>query len=362
METINIKNVQLSPISKQRIYAAKSAHTTRRVNKDAIETLISGKITPKCGDVVLARVISIGHHKRLELINGRKAPLFVNDEIIVSFGHRYAPDQFEAHVPTQLEECHLVAAGGIASQCLSRHREINTPTAIEPLGLLGNKSGHAINLRDWALPAIQTTKPRPFIIAVAGTSMNAGKTTTAAHLIQGLTKSGMQVGAAKITGTGAGGDTWLMKDSGAREVFDFTDAGLVSTYKAKPDELHHVTKTLVNHLCQLDVDAIVLEVADGLYQEETSTLLQSAAFRHEIDGLIFAAGDAMGAYAGVQWLIEHQLPVIGISGCVSSSPLASREATQVSGLPVFSLEHLASEEICIDVIGQHNINMTGTNQ
>ncbi len=57
--------------------------------------------------------------------------------------------------------------------------------------------------------------------------MNAGKTTTAASLIKGVTAYGMKVGAAKITGTGAGGDFWFMIDSGTEPVLDFVDAGKV---------------------------------------------------------------------------------------------------------------------------------------
>ena len=44
------------------------------------------------------------------------------------------------------------------------------------------------------------------VLIVAGTAMNAGKTTAAARLIKGLQRAGLRVGAAKVTGTGAGGD------------------------------------------------------------------------------------------------------------------------------------------------------------
>ncbi len=338
---------QVCPIKTDRIALAKSAYTTRLVDKNTVKTLLKGNWKPKSGDLVLARVERIGHHKRIELAHGRRSPMFVGDEIIVCYGHRYAPDQFESEVPNNLSECQLVAGGGIASRCLTRHDKTRVPTRIQPIGLLGDAEGNPVNIADWTVPNIETKRPRPFVITVVGTSMNAGKTTTAAHLIKGLTRSGMKVGAAKLTGTGAGGDRWLMVDSGAIEVVDFTDAGFASTYQATLDELHQVQTHLMNHLHAQGAEAIVLEVADGLLQQETIMLLESPQFKENIDGIIFAAGDSMGAYSGVEWLRKRDLPVIAVSGCVSASPLASREAKRATDLSILTLKDLSSPEIAV---------------
>jgi len=57
--------------------------------------------------------------------------------------------------------------------------------------------------------------------------------------------------------------------------------------------------------------------------------------------VVFAANDALGAQAGVAWLAARQLPVIAITGVLTSSPLAMREAEAVIGLPVFNTLALA---------------------
>jgi len=339
-----------------RIQLAKSAYTTRRVDKQAIVSLLSGDVNPHPGDLVLAKVVQIGQHKRIELEHGRKAPLFIGDEIIVCYGDRYAPDQFEAEVPNDLSECHLVAAGGIASRSLSQHGKIKTPTLIQPLGLLADVNRQRINLSGWALPSSTSIQinPRPFTLVVAGTSMNAGKTTTAAHLIKGLVRSGMKVGAAKVTGTGAGGDRWLMKDAGACEVLDFTDAGFSSTFRLPVEKIEGIVHCLTSHLQNKGVDAIVLEIADGLFQQETAQLLTQPTFQSNIDAIIFAAGDSMGASCGVDWLQRKGLPVIALSGCVSASALSSREAESATGLPVMGLEQLSSADITVELFEQHS--------
>ena len=209
-------------------------------------------------------------------------------------------------------------------------------------GILSDASGKAINLADWALP--ETTLPpqsNPVIYAVAGTAMDAGKTTSAAHLIRGLASAGLRVGAAKVTGTGAGGDLWLMLDAGAEHVVDFTDAGHASTYKTGTDELVQIFNTLTDHLACLGMDAIVVEVADGLLQQETSALLQTSTFRESVHAMLFAAGDAMGAVHGVNWLRQQGLPVFATCGLITIAPLAVREARQSTHLPSVSLKKLA---------------------
>jgi len=335
----------VTPIKAKRLLRAKAAYTTRRVPLSEAGYLISGEVIPAPGDLVLARVDRLGQHKRIELGNGRRAPLFPGDEIVLCYGHRYAPDQFEGEIPNSLEPCHMVAAGGIAACAISKHTSRKSATRITPLGLLGDARGRPINLADHALEPASPETALPMTIAAVGTSMNAGKTTAAAYLTRGLANAGLKVGAAKLTGTGAGGDNWLMSDAGAELVLDFTDAGYASTHRVPLSELEAITTTLTAHLQRAGVDVIVLEVADGLFQQETSALLCSPVFRQAVNGIIFAAGDAMGAATGVNWLHDHDLPVVAISGRLTAAPLVVRETQGATGLPVMGLEQLSDPGI-----------------
>jgi hypothetical protein len=76
-------------------------------------------------------------------------------------------------------------------------------------------------------------------------------------------------------------------------------------------------------------------------QEETAALLESAVFKEVVGGILFAAGDAMGAVAGHAWLRNRNLPLIALSGVLTSSPLQRRESSKATGLPVFSRQELA---------------------
>lgn len=62
--------------------------------------LVSGPdVAPALGDLVLARVVEIGKHTRLEGPGSRRQLLFPGQEILLAYGNRYAPDQFLAEIP-----------------------------------------------------------------------------------------------------------------------------------------------------------------------------------------------------------------------------------------------------------------------
>lgn len=344
------------PLIRDRLRNAKKAYTTHRVPLEAIGTLIheprcaGDQVRPECGDLLLARVDRIGHHTKLELCSGRRATLNAGDEIIVCFGNRYAPDQFEALIGEDLSACHLAAAGGVAGNVRVHHERARQATRISPIGFLGDREGHRLNLRDFALPPCAPATALP-TIAVVGTSMNAGKTTVVAQLVEGLVRAGFEVGAAKVTGTGAGGDRWQMADAGARDVLDFTDAGYASTYMISPREVQDLCVSLIGQLAAQGAGIAVIEIADGLLQRETRALISSQRFLDQVDHVVFAGTDSVGTVAGVQWLEALSLPLTAVSGLVTRSPLAVREVESWVQIPVLPTMSLSDPEVGARVWG-----------
>jgi len=333
----------ITVIESSRIHRAKRAFVTRNVARDHLRLLQSSPGNIKSGDLVLARVGKIGHHKALELTTGRRSIMHEGDEILVAYGNRYAPDQYEAMVPKEMATCGLVAAGGIASQALSWSTRISAPTSIEPIGLVCGADGEVINLSGYAVEELVVSS-LPQVIAVAGSSMNAGKTTTVSNLVRGLTRQGYRVGAVKITGTGAGGDLWKMRDAGAIAAVDFTDAGMASTFNMPLPRLYEAATHLIAHLAAKQCDVIVMEIADGIYQQESAAFIQSPFMQNLISAYLFAADGSTGAAAGVAWL-QRFGRVLAVSGKVTASPLASREAEQVTGLSCYTSAQLAQGDV-----------------
>ena len=315
-------------------------HEIARVN--AIEDR-----TPQPGDLILAEVRKIAQHTRIQMRDGRRSLLYPGDKVVVVYGNRYAPDQFEAEVPGDLSECHLVAAGGIAAKALSKHGRLKWPTSIRPEGFCVGADGSVINLANYAIrhggASVAARKP---VISVVGTSMNSGKTTTMASLTRGLSRSGYRVATIKATGTGSGNDVWAYEDAGARLALDFTDAGFPSTFKVPHDQIKRCFVDLLSTAqSKTDVDVILVEIADGLLHSETTELISSIDFKSNVDHVLFAAGESMGAVAGVQVLASLGIQATAISGVVSASRLASIEAQSATGLTVISKQELESRSI-----------------
>ncbi|MEQ8354519.1 MAG: molybdopterin-guanine dinucleotide biosynthesis protein MobB [Kiloniellaceae bacterium] len=321
---------------------SKRAYVTARFDLTRADRLLTAKVGPKAGDLLLARVARLGHHRKLESPEGRRQVLFENDLVLVCYGARYASDQFEAVVPERIGPCSLVAAGGIAGSCTAKHDSARKPTEIEPLGLVADVEGQVLNLVDCAEPRIKVRAQNPYTLAVVGTSMNAGKTTTVAAMIRGLAKTGLRVGAAKITGTGAGCDRWAMVDAGADAVLDFTDFGHASTYQVPLAETAAILEAAVGALGREGCDVVVVELADGLLFSETAELVEHPTFDRLISGLVLAAADSMSAGFGAAWLMSRDLPLVGLTGKLTSSPLMVREFEEVSDIPALSLADLES--------------------
>ncbi len=334
-------------LQRERLDRAKIAYSVRNVNFDVAASLLMDKAyRPQPGDIILARVDAIGQHGGVELRNGRRSTLYVGDEIVVCYGNRYAPDQFEAEVPDHMDSCHLVAAGGMAGRVLSAYSAMKAPTSITPIGVLADYNGMVMNLADWKMQSIDYLGPRPKTIAVVGTTMNSGKTTSVTNFIHGLVAGGKKIGAAKITGTGAGKDVWLMADAGASPTYDFTDVGHVSTYKVSHDKIENIFTTITAHLALSGVDMIVLEIADGIFQAETANLLASSLFRENVDHVLFASRDSAGAVGGVQMIEGLGHHVLAISGVLTNSPLAASEAAQFTRVPVVHTARLCDPDVC----------------
>jgi hypothetical protein len=126
---------------------------------------------------------------------------------------------------------------------------------------------------------------------------------------------------------------------------DFTDAGFATTYREPVERILKGAKCLIADAVAAGAEVILLEIADGLHQRETADLMRGAELLGLTTGVVFAASDAMGAQAGAEWLGQAGHRVLAISGKMTASPLALREAEAATGLPVLTSEALRTPEI-----------------
>jgi hypothetical protein len=322
----------------------RTPYVLRRVPEASFSSLLSLTDRPRPGDVALARMEKIGRNTNLELSNGRRCSLHEGDVLAVVFGHRYATMQFEGYARLDEDRCDLLSMGGICGLVESKHAKAADPSKLRLLGFIGDAQERPLRLRQFGLA------PRPCahqsqVIVVCGTSMDAGKTHTALSLIVGLRQQGLRVAAIKLTGTATGKDTWNMLDAGACVALDFVDGGFASTYLCSGDELLDLYQLLMAHATSHKPDYVVIEIADGLLQNETAALLQNRRFTRTVDAWVFAAGDPLGAAGGVRVMRDWGIEPLAISGVVSMSALGIRETQLATELPCLTAQSLKCGEL-----------------
>ncbi|GAB5470342.1 MAG: hypothetical protein Kilf2KO_33720 [Rhodospirillales bacterium] len=333
----------LSPVASELLTQAKWAFATRRVARGDASRLLPDLASAKSGDLVLGRVVSIGSHKKIQLAEGRPSDLYLGDLVVLACGARYAPDQFEGLAELNPAGADMLASGGVLGRMRHRHEKMPHPTGVQPLGLLSSGSDKAMNLADYAL----TPARRPAgltVVGVVGASMNSGKTTAVASLAHGLRLAGHRVAAIKATGTGAFGDFNAFLDTGAHYVADFTDVGLVSTYRQPLPRIAAGLETLLADAGRAGCEVAVVELADGVFQKETAELLKMAPVRDGFAGLVFAAGDALAAAGGYAALKDLGITPSAMTGMVSCSPLAAAEAELATGTQVLTRTELCDPD------------------
>lgn len=362
------RGIQEVELSARRLRRAKKSYNTRDFLTVMREREFEGyhltrgsDVVPQVDDFVLARVVEIGQHKRLESHNSRRRHLFRGDEIVVAYGHRYASDQFLAELPRNLNYTNLVAAGGLAGRVVEKHEAINPATVIEPLGLICDSEGvvnmsrvatHQIRPWEEARDTFAARGKNSAVVFVFGSSMNSGKSTTLGCLVNGLQGADLAVNAGKPTGTGAGNDAGLYRDAGADRVLDFTDFGVPSTYKVSLEGLKDIVFSMVDVLADDEPDVVVIEIADGVYQGETSALIADPDFRKLVDRVLFACGEALSAAAGVTLLEQAGLPLTAVSGRLTSAPLITAEAREVVHAPIIPTYDLCFPDVALKIIGK----------
>lgn len=287
---------------------------------------------PKAGHLAAVRVEEVGGHERITTNDNLRLRIYPGDVIVGVFGNRYATDAYEGEIE-DVENLSLLTAGGMIGTVKSRHRSAGRPTRVRFLGYVADR-GQIVNLKDIAFEPARPQRPIQKLVAMVGTGMNAGKTTSCVKLIKGLSESGLRVAACKLTGSVSNRDQDEMRSASAVAVSDFSDYGFPSTYLCSKPELMSLFDTMMSGLEASAPDVIVMEIADGVLQRETRMLLEDDRMRRSLSGVVLAADNALSAQFGVDRLQRLGHQVIGVTGLLTSSPLCVREFRELSTIPV----------------------------
>jgi hypothetical protein len=306
----------------------------------------------KVGDVAVFEILELGKHKQIQSEYRRTMAIIPGDLVMAAFGNRYATNQFEGYVPESLGGIlHVLGSGGIVGTVKSMHYNLEDygPTLCRFVGLVTDKKGNIINTKDqkkqMLTPFSGEAASRTKVIISLGSSMDSGKTTSAAFLVNGLSRAGHRVAFGKLTGTVFTKDLDFNTDLGAGMVSDFSDFGFPSTYLSTHKEILDLYESILAKLNQFNPDYTVIEIADGLYQEETKALCADPRFRETVHGFMFSAGGSLSAVQGVTILHSFGINPFVLSGLFTASPLLVKEtlANLPAPIPVLNLEELTQQ-------------------
>ncbi|HEX5849137.1 MAG TPA: hypothetical protein VFY59_08065 [Rubrobacter sp.] len=212
------------------------------------------------GDYVVGEVVSgAGGTPRIELSSGRMVEVARGDLIVGSFGVRYATLEAVGGWQGIGHDRGMEALTGAGLFGRSTSRSVLMPP---PLSLL--YKGHVLVGKDKAAMRDYVARPpeREFglpVVLLVGTSMSAGKTTSAKVIVRLLRDVGLSVIGAKLTGAGRYRDILAMQDAGAEHIFDFVDAGLPSTVVPEKD-YGKALRQLLQRIADTGADVLVAEV------------------------------------------------------------------------------------------------------
>lgn len=292
--------------------------------------------TARVGDVVVARArTTSATYNNLELPTGRLAMINVGDVLVGCLGLRRALKGFVGDVPETVaagDELHLLNMGGVMGCCTGHHSSLSDAIRLEVLGVACDESGAALNIKDAALPIVESLQRSAPVVLIAGACMNSGKTVAATELVRQATRAGMRVAAGKLSGVACLRDTLHMADHGAVAVASFLDCGLPSTVGL--ESLAPVAKTIINELNESAPDMIVIECGDGIlggYSVES--VFDDAELRRAFHALVFCAGDYVGAWGGIELLRRRGVEVDVVAGSVTDSRMGEEYIEREMNVP-----------------------------
>jgi hypothetical protein len=270
------------------------------------------------GDYVIGEVFGrSGELSRVELRSGRMIEVVAGDLVVGTWGARRAT---------------LEAVGDwrdirddMTFEAMTSAGLFGRVTSIAPLlppMLRLRYAGHATRdgkklvMDDFVLPIPEVEYDIPTVLII-GTSMSAGKTTSAKRIIRHLKQLGCRVTGCKLTGAGRFRDVLAMWDAGADDIYDFIDVGLPSTI-VDPEEYRIRLRRLLCFIAAGEPDVVVAEAgASPLEPYNGEIVIEELA--DNVAATVLCASDPY-AVAGVIQGFGYKPDVIaGIATNTSSS-------------------------------------------
>lgn len=247
------------------------------------------------GDYIVCKILDAGSNLlKIELRSGRMRGVIGGEYLVGALGERFATLEATGTWKKVQDDMimTILTGAGLIGKLTSKSAFIPNMIQVKYLGhtVRNNKK---ITMDDFVKPMKDIPFKTPIILFV-GTSMSAGKTTSARIVTNLLKQANFKVVGAKISGAGRFKDILAVKDVGADAVVDFVDAGLPSTIcprKTFLSKLNHIK----NFISNIDPDFAVVEVGASPLEPYNGDLAIES-IRKNIKCVILSASDPYAVY------------------------------------------------------------------
>ncbi|NND53295.1 MAG: hypothetical protein HKN54_12930 [Flavobacteriaceae bacterium] len=263
-------------------------------------------------DFVVCKVMKCGMSPlALELPDGRMRRLREGLMVVGALGIRHATLEATGSWEKTAEDgiMHMLSPGGLYGKLTSKSIYASDLPELKYEGHI-MRNGRKLSMYDYKKTADFKPLEIPVVLFV-GTSMSAGKTTSACIATEIFKRSGYKVVAAKLTGAGCYKDILAASDSGADAIYDFVDVGLPSSICDRNRFKDEVLQ-MKNLIAAVDADVAIIEIGASPLEPYNGDLAIEA-IRQNIKCTILSASDPY-AVLGLMRAFEIKPDVVtGIS-------------------------------------------------
>ncbi len=242
------------------------------------------------GDYVVCNITDPGSSiLKLELPNGRMRGIIGGELLVGALGERFATLEATGTWRKVGEDLKMTVLTGAGLLGKLTSKSVFMPNLIE-LVYTGHtfRYGEKLTMDSYIRPETYVPYTTPVILFV-GTSMSAGKTTSARIVTNLFKHAGHKVVGAKLTGAGRFKDILAIKDVGADEVMDFVDVGLPSTICPR-EEYQEKLAQLLSKIEKVKADVAIIEIGASPLEPYNGDIAINA-IRDQIKCVILSASD-----------------------------------------------------------------------
>ncbi len=247
------------------------------------------------GDYVVCKILDAGSNTlKLELPNGRMRGVIGGESIVGALGERFATLEATGTWKKVEEdlEMHVLTGAGLLGKMTSK--SVFIPNMMK-IGYVAHafRGKEKLTMDSFVEPITEVPYSTPTILLV-GTSMSAGKTTSARIVTNLFKLNGLKVVGAKLTGAGRFKDILAVKDVGADVVFDFVDVGLPSSIYPR-EKYKEKLKLLLSKIESQKAEVAVIEIGASPLEPYNGDIAINA-IREQIKCTILSASDPYAVY------------------------------------------------------------------